>query len=122
MKKVPDCVLLTPRRGARLDWLPPTCAYDLLAKGKDLYWWHPLLSGDPETVQQAGISVRGRVGACESRVPDEELEKWIVSWPGKLPKAAAQPAASNAKKAASRSRQPKSAAQRAAVPVKKAKA
>ncbi len=98
MKKVPDCVLLTPAEVRGLDWLPPTCAYDLLAKGKDLYWWHPLLSGDPETVHQAGISVRGRVGACESQVPDEELEKWIVSWPGKLPKAAAQPAAPRSKR------------------------
>ncbi len=50
------------------------------------------MSGDPDTVHQAGISVRGRVGACESKVPDEELENWIVAWPGRLPKAAAKPA------------------------------
>jgi hypothetical protein len=117
-------VLLTPAEVRGLDWLPPTCAYDLLAKGKDLYWWHPLISGDPETVHQAGISVRGRVGACESQVPDEELEKWIVSWPGKLPKAAAQPAAPRSKAAAqpAASNAKKAAAQRAAVPVRKAKA
>jgi len=98
---VPDCVLLTPKEVREINWLPPTCAYDLLAKGKDLYWWHPLVSGDPDTVHIAGISVRGRVGACESRVPDEELEKWIVKWPGTQPKAAVKPAASNAKKALS---------------------
>jgi uncharacterized cysteine cluster protein YcgN (CxxCxxCC family) len=102
LKKVPDCVGLTPAEVRILDWLPPTCAYDLLAKGKDLYWWHPLVSGDPDTVHAAGISVRGRVGACESQVPDEELENWIVSWPGRLPKAAAKPAASSAKKRAGR--------------------
>ena len=79
---MPDCVLLTPKEVREINWLPPTCAYDLLAKGKDLYWWHPLVSGDPDTVHIAGISVRGRVGACESRVPDEELENWIVKWPG----------------------------------------
>ena len=101
LKKVPDCVLLTPKEVREINWLPPTCAYDLLAKGKDLYWWHPLVSGDPDTVHIAGISVRGRVGACESRVPDEELEKWIVKWPGTQPKAAVKPAASNAKKALS---------------------
>jgi uncharacterized cysteine cluster protein YcgN (CxxCxxCC family) len=89
LKKVPDCVLLTPAEVRSIDWLPPTCAYDLLAKGKDLYWWHPLVSGDPDTVHAAGISVRGRVGASESEVPDEELENWIVSWPGRVPKAAA---------------------------------
>jgi uncharacterized cysteine cluster protein YcgN (CxxCxxCC family) len=100
LKTVPDCVGLTPAEVRILDWLPPTCAYDLLAKGKDLYWWHPLVSGDPDTVHFAGISVRGRVGACESQVPDAELENWIVSWPGKVPKAAAKPAASGAKAAA----------------------
>jgi uncharacterized cysteine cluster protein YcgN (CxxCxxCC family) len=92
LKKVPDCVGLTPAEVRTLDWLPPTCAYDLLAKGKDLYWWHPLVSGDPETVHAAGISVRGRVGACESQVPDEELENWIVSWPGRVPKGAGRAA------------------------------
>lgn len=102
LSEVPDCVGLTPAEVRTLDWLPPTCAYDLLAKGKDLYWWHPLVSGDPETVHAAGISVRGRVGACESQVPDEELENWIVGWPGKVPKAAAKPATSNAKKGAGR--------------------
>src|SRR5262249_46280912 len=67
---------------------PPTCAYRLLADGGDLYWWHPLVSGDPETVHQAGISVRGRVGASEDEVKDAELEDRIVSWPARLPKAA----------------------------------
>ena len=69
-------------------WLPPSCAYVLLAEGKDLYWWHPLVSGDPETVHTAGVSVRGRVYASEVNVPDSELEDYIVSWPLKLPKRA----------------------------------
>jgi uncharacterized cysteine cluster protein YcgN (CxxCxxCC family) len=85
-QKVKDCVRLTPRSVPRIVWLPPTCAYDLLAKGRDLYWWHPLVSGDPDTVHAAGISVRGRIGACETQVPDEELEKWIVKWPGRVPR------------------------------------
>jgi uncharacterized cysteine cluster protein YcgN (CxxCxxCC family) len=85
---VPDCERLTPENVGELDWLPPTCAYDLLAKGKDLYWWHPLVSGDPGTVRAAGVSVHGRIGACESQVPDEELANWIVKWPGQVPKAA----------------------------------
>ncbi|ARQ03057.1 hypothetical protein CAK95_18880 [Pseudorhodoplanes sinuspersici] len=89
-KKVPDCVSLTPKEVRKIDWLPPTCAYDLLAKGKDLYWWHPLVSGDPDTVHKAGVSVRGRVGASEKDVPDAELENWIVKWPGKVPKGAAR--------------------------------
>ncbi len=57
---VPDCVILTARRVDRLAWLPSTCAYRLLSEGKDLEWWHPLVSGDPETVHRAGVWVRGR--------------------------------------------------------------
>ena len=86
--KVSDCVKLTPRNISRIVWLPPSCAYRLLAEGRDLYWWHPLVSGDPETVHAAGVSVRGRVGAGEEAVRDEELEDRIVSWPLRLPKAA----------------------------------
>ncbi|MFY9599553.1 MAG: YcgN family cysteine cluster protein [Pseudolabrys sp.] len=86
--KVRDCVRLTPRNVRRLKWLPPTCGYRLVAEGKDLAWWHPLVSGDPETVHKAGVSVRGRVAASEADVPDEKLEEYIVSWPGKWPKGA----------------------------------
>ena len=87
-KKVPDCVRLTPRNVRTLKWLPPSCAYRLVAEGKDLYWWHPLVSGDPDTVHAAGVSVRGRVGASEEAVRDEELEDRIVQWPLRLSKAA----------------------------------
>ena len=48
--RVPDCVYLTPQAVRRLEWLPGTCAYRLIAEGKDLAWWHPLVSGEPETV------------------------------------------------------------------------
>ena len=87
-EKVKDCVRLTPRNINRIVWLPPSCGYRLIADGKDLYWWHPLVSGDPETVHAAGVSVRGRVGASEEAVRDEELEDRIVGWPLRLPKAA----------------------------------
>jgi uncharacterized cysteine cluster protein YcgN (CxxCxxCC family) len=85
---VDDCVQLTPRNINRISWLPPTCAYRLIADGHELYWWHPLVSGDAETVHQAGISVRGKVGADERDVPDHKLEDHIVSWPLKWPKGA----------------------------------
>lgn len=86
--KVRDCVRLTPRSVRRIVWLPPTCAYRLVADGRDLYWWHPLVSGDKETVHAAGVSVRGRVVATEETVPDERLVDYIVKWPGKFPKGA----------------------------------
>jgi hypothetical protein len=56
---VPECVRLTPKLAATLDWLPETCAYKLRAEGLPLYDWHPLNSGDPESVHRAGVSVRG---------------------------------------------------------------
>jgi uncharacterized cysteine cluster protein YcgN (CxxCxxCC family) len=91
---VSDCVRLTPRGVKRIVWLPPTCAYKLLAEGRDLYWWHHLVSGERETVHQAGVSVRGRVAASEADVSDDDLVNWIVKWPGRVPKAArTQPSA-----------------------------
>ena len=87
-QQVPDCVRLTPEEVRSIAWLPPTCGYRLVAAGRDLYWWHPLVSGDPDSVHAAGISVRGRVAASEATVPDDKLEDHIVSWPGKVPKAA----------------------------------
>ena len=81
---VPDCVPLTPQTVRSLTWLPPTCAYRLIAEGRELYWWHYLLSGHRETVHQAGISIRGRT-VSENDVPVEDLEDFIVSWPGEKP-------------------------------------
>ncbi len=57
---VPDCLQLSPRLAATLDWLPPTCAYRLRAADEPLPGWHYLISGDRETVHSAGISVRGK--------------------------------------------------------------
>ncbi|MCW3473425.1 YcgN family cysteine cluster protein [Limobrevibacterium gyesilva] len=88
-ERVPDCVHLTPAELQTIDWLPPTCAYRRVAEGKDLAWWHPLVSGDPETVHTAGISVRGRAVSEKQAGP---LEHHIVEWPGRVPRAR-QPAA-----------------------------
>jgi uncharacterized protein len=56
---VPDCVRLTAKSVHGIDWLPSTCAYRLRGEGRPLEPWHPLISGDPESVHAAGISVRG---------------------------------------------------------------
>lgn len=85
---VPDCVRLTPDVVRTLTWLPPTCAYRLVREGSDLYWWHPLVSGDPETVHAAGVSVRGRLSASEDDVSLEDIVDYIVTWPMRVPKAA----------------------------------
>jgi uncharacterized cysteine cluster protein YcgN (CxxCxxCC family) len=56
----PDCVALTKKNIGQKKWLPDTCAYRRLAEGRELEWWHPLLSGDFAAVHQAGISVRDK--------------------------------------------------------------
>ena len=77
-RRVPDCIVLTAAMLKDLHWMPSTCAYRLIAEGKDLAWWHPLVSGDPETVHLAGVSVRNRV-VPEDRGDDPEDR--IVTWP-----------------------------------------
>jgi len=81
--RVADCVKLTPEAVRTLTWLPVTCAYRRLAEGRGLAWWHPLVSGSPDTVHQAGISVRGRVSASEDDLPAEDWVDHIVKWPNR---------------------------------------
>lgn len=76
-EKVPDCLALTPRMVRDLGWLPATCAYRLIDEGKDLAWWHPLVSGRPETVHEAGISVRDWA-MPETAARAEELHRYLV--------------------------------------------
>jgi len=77
---VPDCVQLTKENVDEIAWLPPTCGYRLINEGRDLYWWHPLVSGDPETVHAAGISARGRT-IDETEVKVDDFEDYVVDWP-----------------------------------------
>ena len=86
--RVADCVKLTPKTVRSLNWLPVTCAYRRLAEGRGLAWWHPLVSGSPDTVHSAGVSVRGRVSASEDDMPAEDLGDRIVKWPNRPPRPA----------------------------------
>lgn len=79
LELVSDCIDLTPEMVKKLSWLPKSCAYRRLGEGRGLAWWHPLVSGDPETVRQAGISV------CIWAIPEKyvhlsELEAYVVDW------------------------------------------
>ncbi len=59
-RHVPDCIKLTPHNIEALEWMPKSCAYRRLYEGRDLAEWHPLITGDPESVHRAGVSVRGQ--------------------------------------------------------------
>lgn len=74
---VPTCLTLTPQLISDLYWMPETCAYRLLAEGKELPPWHPLVSGDPKTVHKAGASVRGKVVSARN-VAEDDLPDYIV--------------------------------------------
>jgi len=91
-KKVRDCVRLTPQNVGDLSWMPKTCAYRLVHEGKELSWWHPLVSGDPETVHESNASVRGRVRP-EGKLKLRHIVGRITEWPvpAKAPRKRAAP-------------------------------
>jgi len=71
-KKVADCLVLSVDEPEAFHWLPGSCAYRRLAEGKDLPEWHPLLTGDPGSVHEAGISAMGKA------VSETETGQWTV--------------------------------------------
>jgi uncharacterized protein len=78
---VPECIVLSPQNmDKNAYWMPDTCAYKLLWRGKRLYDWHPLISGDPQSVHDAGVSVQG-ITIPEFEVPEEDWEDYIIEEP-----------------------------------------
>lgn len=76
---VPNCVWLRPEDVEDFHWLPSTCAYRLVAEGKTLPSWHPLVSGSSDTVHTAGISIQGRA-LSEEYVHPDGLQEHIIRW------------------------------------------
>ncbi len=78
---VPECIVLSP--GTIADhayWMPQTCAYRLVYEGKPLPHWHPLISGDPDSVHAAGVSVQGMT-VPEFELLEDEWEEHIIEEP-----------------------------------------
>lgn len=71
-KRVADCLVLSVEHPETFRWLPASCAYKRLSKGQDLPEWHPLITGRPESVHEAGVSMLGRA------VSENETEEWSV--------------------------------------------
>ncbi len=76
-KLMADCINLTPKKVREIEWLPETCGYVRARDGRALAWWHPLISGDPNTVHEAGISVRG-FARSETGVKEENFNRYII--------------------------------------------
>ena len=57
---VSSCLVLTADEPETFKWLPRSCAYRRLSEGLGLPEWHPLISGDPDSVHAAGISAKGK--------------------------------------------------------------
>ena len=78
---VPECIIMTPKTlEDNMYWLPQTCAYRLVYEGRDLYDWHPLISGDPATVHAAGVSMKGRT-IPEDQVHEDDWDDHIIKEP-----------------------------------------
>ncbi len=74
-RSVPECIKLTPGNIDDLAWMPRSCAYRRLNEGKRLPHWHPLLTGAPESVHRAGVSVRGQtISEAALEHPDDALD------------------------------------------------
>tara|TARA_Y100001970_G_scaffold258972_1_gene339460 strand:- start:615 stop:1055 length:441 start_codon:yes stop_codon:yes gene_type:complete len=78
-KLVPTCVKFSSKDIESLKWMPFTCAYRKVAEGRDLDWWHHLVSGSKNTVHEAGISVRGKC-VSELFVHPDDLDEKIIQW------------------------------------------
>ena len=78
-QREPDCVRITPALVATMPGLPSTCAYAVLARGEALPPWHPLLTGDRDSVRRAGISVAGQV-LSQVLVDEDDYEDYVVRW------------------------------------------
>lgn len=74
---VPDCTMVRPLTPEKQQWLPESCAYRRLAAGKALPAWHPLVSGDADSVHRAGISV-GEYARDETSVPLKDYQQHII--------------------------------------------
>ncbi len=78
---VPECISLTPQNlDKNLYWMPETCAYKLLHQGKPLFDWHPLISGDPQSVHDAGVSMQHRT-LPEFEIDEDDWEDHIIEEP-----------------------------------------
>ena len=69
-EKQPECIKLDRKKIKAFKWLPETCSYRLVYEKKPLPSWHPLVSGNPESVKEAGIPI-------ENGINERDAEDWF---------------------------------------------
>lgn len=73
-----SCEKVTPENIRELGWLPETCGYRTIAEGRDLEWWHPLVSGKWDTVHKAGKSFINIETISEKDMITGDLMKYLI--------------------------------------------
>ena len=71
-QEVVECLVLVADQPEAFQWLPASCAYRRLSKGKGLPKWHPLITGNPDSVHEAGISIR------DFAVSENVMTEWSI--------------------------------------------
>lgn len=70
-EKQPECTHLTPRNVGKCNWLPETCAYRRLFYKQPLPEWHPLVSGNADSVTAADVRIKNGVHECNA-----DMDAW----------------------------------------------
>ena len=77
-KLVDGCIKLTPENiKDSIKWMPDSCAYKLLYKGKPLPSWHHLVSACANSIHLEGESMRNKT-ISEAEVPKKDWENFIT--------------------------------------------
>lgn len=78
---VPECIQLTPKSlPDHMYWMPDTCAYRLIYEGSPLFPWHPLISGNAQSVHDAGVSAQG-ITESEMDIHEDDWEDYVIEEP-----------------------------------------
>lgn len=75
---VPTCVNLTLEKIKSFHWLPTTCAYRLVYEGSELPDWHPLISGNSNSVIQSGSSVLGWYEVKDNEIDEDNFIDYVL--------------------------------------------
>ena len=75
---VPNCVKLQPQDVVEFHWLPPTCSYRLINEGKDLPSWHPLVTGQADSVIKAHASVLSVYEVTDKEIEADQLIDYVL--------------------------------------------